>query len=509
MASHDKNTLPASAQNIRFPVRQFLLLCIPVAVTIFAIAFAFSDMRFTAQLDHIVAAERTHLNQLGGYVAADVSTSLIHLRALAQEPAVTRALDSPNHFALQELQSVFMTMANRNPTYQEIRWIDQTGVERVRVTREGDRVLAVDAQDLQDTSDRYYFTATRDLLTGEVYISHLDLNVEDYQIGSPVRPILRVATPVQGSDNRMRGILIINITMRHMIAALRSASETSPDTNYALINKYGYWLTVPARQDLVPFQLEVDSKISREHPAAWDLISANYTGTAELEDGFWIWQKLAAEDIVRRVVLAESDRGIEIPVINHSDFSLLLVAHKPARVLAGLRSETRMTAMLFATLLMLAFAWGLLFLLRGQMMEKRAEIKVAYAMAHADQMERLKELEERFHLLVEASDVGMIVVDEAGVILMSNTSAEKMLGYPAGGLQGLSVDNLLPPAQRSQHTRMRAGYLQHPEVRKMGAGRKLEALTADGRRIPVEVGLNPYLDHGKQVVLASIIDLSK
>ena len=123
--------------------------------------------------------------------------------------------------------------------------------------------------------------------------------------------------------------------------------------------------------------------------------------------------------------------------------------------------------------------------------------------------ERLKELEERFHLLVEASDVGMIVVDEAGVILMSNTSAEKMLGYPAGGLQGLSVDNLLPPAQRSQHTRMRAGYLQHPEVRKMGAGRKLEALTADGRRIPVEVGLNPYLDHGKQVVLASIIDLSK
>jgi PAS domain S-box-containing protein len=165
--------------------------------------------------------------------------------------------------------------------------------------------------------------------------------------------------------------------------------------------------------------------------------------------------------------------------------------------------------MLFATLLMGAFAWGLLFLLRGQMLEKRAEIKVAYAMAHADQMERLKELEERFHLLVEASDVGMIVVDEAGVILMSNSSAEAMLGYPEGGLQGLSVDSLLPPTQRSQHARMRASYLQNPEVRKMGAGRKLEALTADGRRIPVEVGLNPYLDHGKQVVLASIIDLSK
>jgi PAS domain S-box-containing protein len=130
-------------------------------------------------------------------------------------------------------------------------------------------------------------------------------------------------------------------------------------------------------------------------------------------------------------------------------------------------------------------------------------------MAHADQMERLREMEERFRLLVEASGVGMLVVDEEGKVLMSNSAAEAMLGYAAGGLQGLSVDSLLPSTQRGQHARMRASYLKNPEVRKMGAGRKLEALTADGRRIPVEVGLNPYLDHGKQVVLASIIDLSK
>lgn len=509
MPDQDKHALPASAQNERFPVRQFLLLCIPVAVTIFATAFAFTDMRFKAQLDHIVATEQTHLNQLGGYVAADVSTSLIHLRALTQEAAVTRAMDAPNSLALQELQSIFLTMARRNPTYQQIRWIDQTGVERVHVMREGDRVLAVADQGLQDMSDRYYFKAARDLLMGEVYISHLEMSLENHQAGASVTPVLRVATPVQGNDNRKRGILIINITMRHMINALRSASETSPDTNYALINKYGYWLTVPAEQDQVPFQLEIDSKISREHPAAWELISAKDTGTAELDDGFWIWKKLAAEDVVRRVVLTESDSGIEIPVINHSDFSLLLVAHKPIRELAEMRSETRMTVMLFATLLMGAFIWGLLFLLRGQMLEKRAEIKVAYAMAHADQMERLREMEERFRLLVEASGVGMIVVDEEGTILLSNSSAEAMLGYPAGGLQGLSVDELLPSTQRSQHARMRASYLQNPEVRKMGAGRKLEALTADGRRIPVEVGLNPYLDHGKQVVLASIIDLSR
>jgi PAS domain S-box-containing protein len=209
------------------------------------------------------------------------------------------------------------------------------------------------------------------------------------------------------------------------------------------------------------------------------------------------------------MVFTEAGGGLELPVINHSDFSLILAAHKPEQVLAELGSESRMTVMLYATLLMAAFTWALLLLLRGQMSEKRAGIQVAYAMARTHQMERLKELEERFHLVVEASGVGMVVVDEAGVIQMSNSAAESMLGYPEDGLLGLSVDSLLPPLQRSQHARMRAGYLQHPEVRKMGAGRNLEALAADGRRIPVEVGLNPYLDHGKQVVLASIIDLSK
>jgi PAS domain S-box-containing protein len=374
--------------------------------------------------------------------------------------------------------------------------------------RDGYRVLAVDDEHLQDSRDQYYFNAAKDLLAGEVYISHLDLNVENDRIDAPARPILRVATPVQGHDNRRRGILIINIAMSHMIDALRSASEISPDTDYALINTDGYWLTVSGQQAQADFQLDPNAQISREHPAAWEAILKSDVGTAELDDGFWIWQRLAAEDVVRRVVFAESDGGLDMPVINHSDFSLMLVAHKPIQALTELRGETRISTMLYATMLMMAFAWGLLLLLRGQLMEKRAELNVAYAMARADQMERLKELEERFRLLVEASSVGMVVVDAGGVILMSNSSAESMLGYAKGGLQGMSVDSLLPSSQRSQHARMRADFLQNPEVRKMGVGRKLEALTADGRRIPVEVGLNPYLDHGKQVVLASIIDLS-
>ena len=42
----------------------------------------------------------------------------------------------------------------------------------------------------------------------------------------------------------------------------------------------------------------------------------------------------------------------------------------------------------------------------------------------------------------------------------------------------------------------------------MGIGRELEAVRKDGSPIPVEVGLTPYMDHDRQLILVSLIDLS-
>jgi len=505
MVTNTENELAINGHRLPFPIRQFLSMFIPVVVVILAIAFAFANMRTSTQLDQITATERTNLNQLSGYMAAEASTSLNHLLALAQEAELMRAMDSPSSGVMQ---SVFMTIARRNPNYQQIRWIDEAGAERVRVMRDQNRLFAVDDQHLQDKSSKYYFNAAQSLLMGEVYISRLDLNMENGQIETPIRPTLRVATPVQDGQGRRRGILIINITMRYMLAAIRYARERNPDTDYVLINKDGNWLTAPRQQDPSGSHSEPNIKFSQEHPIAWEHISSSRAGTVELDDVFWIWETLAPEDTIRHVAFAESSGGAEIPVIHSNKFSLKLLANKPIQSSTELRQDTHVAIILGAILLLAAYAWGLLFFLRSQQMEKQAEISVAQSMARANQMERLKELEERFRLLVDASSVGMVVVDAEGFIIMSNPSAESMLGYDKAELNRLPVDSLLPTSQRDLHARARTEFLLNPEVRKMGQGRKLEALTADGRRIPVEVGLNPFLDHGKHVVLASIIDLS-
>ena len=120
----------------------------------------------------------------------------------------------------------------------------------------------------------------------------------------------------------------------------------------------------------------------------------------------------------------------------------------------------------------------------------------------------MKELEERFHRLVEASSVAQLVVDRKGIIDIANQAAAEILGYGQQELVGMSIDEFLPAQLRKTHVRHREAFMQAPEARKMGQGREFKAVRKDGSFIPVEIGLNPYLDNGRQLVLVNIVDLS-
>jgi PAS domain S-box-containing protein len=67
----------------------------------------------------------------------------------------------------------------------------------------------------------------------------------------------------------------------------------------------------------------------------------------------------------------------------------------------------------------------------------------------------------------------------------------------------------LPLGLQEKHVHLREQFMRAPEARQMGVERELEAVRKDGSTIPVEVGLNPYTDRDRPLILASIIDLSQ
>ncbi len=126
----------------------------------------------------------------------------------------------------------------------------------------------------------------------------------------------------------------------------------------------------------------------------------------------------------------------------------------------------------------------------------------------ADITER-KRAQEQFELAVEASPNGMLMVDEAGRIVMINHQVEQLFGYEREELIGQSVDILVPKHVRSTHAGDREAFMAHSEARAMGQGRDLYGVGKDGREFPLEIGLNPIRTKQGTWVLASVVDISE
>jgi PAS domain S-box-containing protein len=486
----------------------FLALFLPVAGVVVALGISFASLRSESQIKEIIDRDSSRLHLVSGFVGAEVLNSLQHLRSLSIESTTLRALDSPSPGNLRSLESSFLTLARRNPQYQQIRWIDESGFEKVRITRNRGAPYVVAPQDLQDKSSRYYFEEADALLPGELYISRIDLNEEHGQVVMPPRSMIRIATPVEDSKRQRRGIVIINIEMQYLFNLVRTPGQSALEVDYFLVNKQGVLLNGEIENFQAIGEQDQRVKFFLLHPKVWGRVSAGDSGSLELDDGLWSWKALSPFDTFKNLSKVFPQFMVAFDQLITDDFSMKLVTHRPPGALADLRSENRMLISLAVVFGLSVYGLTLLFYLSSHARARRAEADAAYALARASSMERMKELEERFHRLVDASTIGQLVVDGDGRIEITNPAAERMLGYDTGELDGVLVDVLLPASLQQEHARRRELYMQAPEARKMGVGRKLEAVRKDGTTFPVEIGLTPYTDHGRQLVLASIIDLS-
>jgi len=121
----------------------------------------------------------------------------------------------------------------------------------------------------------------------------------------------------------------------------------------------------------------------------------------------------------------------------------------------------------------------------------------------------LSPAEEHFRIVVEESPIAMVMVNEAGVITLINSQAEKLFGYSRQELLGQPIEILVPERVHWAHPALRKNYFQDPQPRAMGAGRRLSGRRKDGTEMPVEIGLNPIITKESRSVLASIIDVTE
>jgi PAS domain S-box-containing protein len=144
-----------------------------------------------------------------------------------------------------------------------------------------------------------------------------------------------------------------------------------------------------------------------------------------------------------------------------------------------------------------AFAMGLTYLLGGRLEHRFGTLGI----------DRRPTLEE-FALFFDSAPNGVVLVDDKGMVLLTNATLVQMFGYTQKELIGNPVEMLLPAELRSAHVEHRGRFADNPAPRSMGAEQNVLGRRKNGTDFPIEVRLHPITIRAAHYIMATVIDIT-
>ena len=490
-----KTTPNLHTQNVS---RRFLVIFLPITFLIgIALLFIYRVDLKTARL--MLDTDEAHTVKLHKKtIAGDFGSVISDLMFLSKNDEIEKLLDTSSARARRALEEDLLLFSFKKGIYDQIRFIDETGMEVVRVNYNGGPPRVVDRDKLQSKADRYYFKETMKLGSADVYVSPFDLNVEHGKVEEPIKPITRFATPLFGKDGRRRGILIFNYLGEKLINPLMRASASSP-SKVMLLNADGYWLYGPTPEDEWGFMYKekADRTFGSAYPEAWATISKDESGQFSTEKGMFtyttIYPILPSGDALSGVSEVVSSGGEHTRA---RQYYWKVVSHvPPGFVGVGSRS-------LLARLLLI-FGVSVSFIGAGSWFISSAASRRGIAEL------ALRESETRHRLIKDTSFDGIVISDADGRITDSNPMAGTIFGYGPGEMVGLGIVSLMPAGYRERHLAGIRRFLDADERRMQGKAMEVEGLRKDGTIFPIELAISSFTIKGAVHFSATMRDITE
>lgn len=137
-------------------------------------------------------------------------------------------------------------------------------------------------------------------------------------------------------------------------------------------------------------------------------------------------------------------------------------------------------------------------------------------------LEKVLEIQQRFALLsgfidnkitvknfLDQLSDGLLLIDNAGTIILINTAAEELFGYTLNEITGNHLNILIPERFKLNHDGLLDDFFKRPRHRPMGQGLELRAISKDGKEFPVDISLSYLKTNEGMYALAFIHDISE
>jgi diguanylate cyclase (GGDEF)-like protein/PAS domain S-box-containing protein len=426
---------PANAHSISHPIpralllRKSLLLAIPL-IALFGIAV----LSYYAQ--HAASVEE-NARRLNLYANRDFYLTLQQVlrnikgdaRLLVSNPLLPRVLSNPWGSDAQLLGQQWTAFSAQKRIYDQLRLLDIDGKEILRINLTPTGAVAIPREQLQNKAKRYYFREAMTLPPGEIYLSPLDLNIENGMIEQPIKPMLRIGIPVTDTDGGKLGLLILNYLAANIMHEI-DAHNVLTDSHNLLLNQQGYYLHgVASDREWLFMYPEHDQNVGRfstDYPDVWRHI--NRVGQDQLvtPQGIFAYRWLSTNETPASPA-AFSRRFIMISMLSTEQLAAMKAPYRQAASAASLLG--------LPAILVFAFI-----LSHFRLRELRA-------------FERLHQIELNQRQILESVGEGILGIDTDGRLTFANSRAETLTGYPQSEMLGRPLHSLIHACNdsRSQH----------------------------------------------------------
>ncbi|MEF2230870.1 MAG: PAS domain S-box protein [Pseudodesulfovibrio sp.] len=456
--------------------KSFIQFFGPLALGIVVIAAWFVHSRTGLHRETIAGRQSSVVAQASRLVTHNVVSRLADIRFLTR--VVVRTMEVHHKEAgLDELENAFTDFSASRPAYFQVRLLADDGQELIRIEQDLNGPERVPRPALQNKAHRYYFQKAQLGGPEEVYVSELDLNIEHGKLESPLRPTLRMASPVIAHDGRQLGVVVLNLDATALLAQVTQLASTR-EAATLFCNAQGYWFIAPGSEDAWGHLLDRgNARMPTRFPEAWKAMAGKSSGQVLTDQGLFTFGTIGVtpDEMV--------PRGIDIT--DPGDRGWRIVTRVPP---AELALPWRNLFVLLTACGLLILAAGLWHFLHFRFREYEAELRV-------------RETEERTLAITRTSRDAIVMVDGADRITYWNPAAESMFGYAREDVLDRELHAFLTPVP-----------LDRMGADPGGASTRVtefEAAHKDKTPIPVELSSSRFKHGGQWYTVGFMRDITR
>lgn len=393
-----------------------------LVITVALLSVYIDNRVISSLVSHFEDRVQFNLDTAREYIRKDMNEYEHHIRYLKYTSAIAHFTETFQDYSLNSTEQnqgasnsidqvaiTFSALMSEYSAIDQARIIDiNTGMELVRVQRDRMNVVRVPKHALQNKSARDYFLETQQINENAIYLSQIDLNRENGEVQYPLKPTLRVATPLIDDAGKKVAVLVLNINANNILDALRH--RMPEDMSLYLLNENSQFLIHP---DIgVAFSHEFSEQRTWQdmYQLLPDSIAPFSRGNylSEPNSDFWFMQET--------VSIGKNEWTRQLKIIIGIDNS-----HIQASI-----TNDRMNAFSLVGFLLVAIVLGALFF--------------------SDYIRRtllLAKARAEYQAIVNSASEAILSVDPQGVVISWNRAAEILFSYEQEQAIGKNIGELI------------------------------------------------------------------